>query len=216
MFKPLRKLATTKPASKIIYWLVRLYCATFRLKLVNEEPLLNYLDQGGRVLICAWHQQLFSAFYYGKKFGKYNPSIMASKSLDGEITAGVARQVGWYPVRGSSSRDGGPALREMTNRLKKHGMAILFPDGPRGPAGVAKPGVISLAHAADAVILPGYVQAENAWYLDSWDKFMIPKPFSRVTIVFCEMIKLPPAKDKADLENQRQMLENAMRPYLHL
>ena len=88
MFKKLRKLATTKTGSIIIYWLVRLYCATFRFKVVNEEHLINYLEQGGRVLMCAWHQQLFSAFYYGKKFEKYNPSIMTSKSLDGEITAG--------------------------------------------------------------------------------------------------------------------------------
>jgi lysophospholipid acyltransferase (LPLAT)-like uncharacterized protein len=215
MFKELRKLATTKLASKIICWLVRSYCATFRLNIVNEEAWLNYLEQGGRVLMCAWHQQLFSAFYYGKKFGKYNPSMMASKSLDGEITAGVAREIGWYPVRGSSSRDGGPALREMTNRLKKKcGLAILFPDGPRGPAGVSKPGAISLAHAADAVILPGYVQAENAWYLNSWDKFMIPKPFSRVTIGFCEMIKLPPIKSEVDSENQRKMLDDILQPYL--
>jgi hypothetical protein len=216
MFKPLRKLATTKPASKIIYWLVRLYCATFHFKVVNEEPLLNYLDQGGRVLICAWHQQLFSAFYYGKKFGKYNPSIMASKSLDGEITAGVARQVGWYPVRGSSSRGGGPALREMTNRLKKHGLAILFPDGPRGPAGIVKAGVIALAHGADAIIVPAYARADRAWYIHSWDKFMVPKPFARVTVNFCPQIKLPPAKNKTDIENQRQILENFMRPYLYL
>jgi len=214
MFKKLRKLATTKTGSKIIYWLVHSYCATFRLKVVNEESWLNYLEHGGRVLMCMWHQQLFTAFYYGKKFGKYNPSIMTSKSLDGEITAGVASQIGCYPVRGSSSRDGGPALKELTNRLKKYGLAILFPDGPRGPAGVSKPGAISLAHAADAVILPMYIKAENAWYLNSWDKFMIPKPFSRVTIGFYEMIKLPPIQSKVDLENQRKMLEDILQPYL--
>lgn len=207
-------LATTKPASKIIYWLVRLYCMTFRFKIINEEPLLNCMEHGGRVLICGWHQQIFSAFYYGKKFEKYNPCIMTSKSLDGEITAGVARHVGWYPIRGSSSRNGGPALREMTNRVKKYGLAIIFPDGPRGPAGVSKPGAISLAQAADAFILPVYVKAENAWYLNSWDKFMIPKPFSRVTIVFCEMIKLPPIQSEDDFENQRKMLDDILQPYL--
>lgn len=214
MFKKLRKLATTKTAGKIIYWLVRSYCATFRLKIINEKPLLDYLEQGGRVLVCAWHQQLFSTVCHGKEYGKYNPSIMSSKSLDGEISAGVARQLGWYPVRGSSSRDGGPALKEMINRLKKYGLAILFPDGPRGPAGVAKPGAISLAHAADAVILPIYFQAEKAWYFNSWDKFMVPKPFSRVTLVFCEMIKLPPIQSEADLENQRKILDDILQPYL--
>jgi lysophospholipid acyltransferase (LPLAT)-like uncharacterized protein len=79
---------------------------------------------------------------------------------------------------------------------------------------VAKPGAISLAHAADAVLVPAYVQAEKAWYLNSWDKFMVPKPFSRVKIVFCEMIKLPPIKSEADFESQRKMLEDIMQPYL--
>ncbi len=139
---------------------------------------------------------------------------MASKSLDGEIATGVGRQIGWYPVRGSSSRDGGFALKEMADRLKKYGLAILLLDGPRGPAGIVKPGVIKLAQAADAVIVPGYVQVEKAWYFNSWDKFMLPKPFSRVTINFCEMIKLPPIHTETDFENQRLMLEKLLRPYL--
>jgi lysophospholipid acyltransferase (LPLAT)-like uncharacterized protein len=214
MFKKLRRLATTEIASKIMFWLVCAYCSTFRLKIVNEEPWLKFLERGGRVLICGWHQQFFPYVYYGKKHAKYNPSMMASKSLDGEISSGIARQAGCYPVRGSSSRNGGPALREMTNRLKKHGLALLFPDGPRGPAGVSKPGAISIAQAADAVILPVYVKAEKAWHLKSWDKFMVPKPFSRVTIVFCDMIKLPPAKSAVDLENQRKMLDDILHPYL--
>jgi lysophospholipid acyltransferase (LPLAT)-like uncharacterized protein len=214
LFKKLRKLATTKTASKIIYWIARLYCATLRLKIVNEESWLNYLEQGGRVLICGWHQQFFAAVRYGRKYGKYQPSLMSSKSLDGDISSGIAREAGWYPVRGSSSRSGGIALKEMTSRLKKYGLAFLLIDGPRGPAGVAKPGAISLIHAADAVLVPAYVQAEKAWYFNSWDKFMVPKPFSRVKIVFCEMIKLPPIKAEADFESQRKMLEDFMQPYL--
>jgi len=214
MFKKFRRLATTQMASKIIFWLVCAYCSTFRLKIVNEEPWLKFLERGGRVLICGWHQQFFPAVYYGKKYAKFNPSMMASKSLDGDISSGIARQAGWYAVRGSSSRNGGPALKEMINRLKQYGLAILFPDGPRGPAGVSKPGAISLAQVADAVILPVYVKAENAWHLKSWDKFMVPKPFSRVTIVFCDMIKLPPTKSAVDLENQRKMLDDILQPYL--
>jgi hypothetical protein len=214
VFKKLRKLATTKLASKIIYWITSSYCATFRLSIINEESWRKYLDEGGRVLLCTWHQQFFSAIRYGKKYRKYHPTLMASKSLDGEIATGVGRQIGWYPVRGSSSRDGGFALKEMADRLKKYGLAILLLDGPRGPAGIVKPGVIKLAQAADAVIVPGYVQVEKAWYFNSWDKFMLPKPFSRVTINFCEMIKLPPIHTETDFENQRLMLEKLLRPYL--
>ena len=119
----------------MMFWLVCAYCSTFRLKIVNEDPWLKFLERGGRVLICGWHQQFFPYVYYGKNHAKYNPSMMASKSLDGEISSGIASQAGCYAVRGSSSRNGGPALREMTNRLKKYRLAIIFPDGPRGPSG---------------------------------------------------------------------------------
>jgi lysophospholipid acyltransferase (LPLAT)-like uncharacterized protein len=214
MFKKMRKLATTKLASKIIYWIINSYSSTFRFSMANEESWLKYLEGGGRVLLCGWHQQFFSSLSYFKKYEKYHPTFMASKSLDGAIATGVGLQMGWHPVRGSSSRDGGFALKEMTDRLKKHGLAVLLLDGPRGPAGIVKPGVIKLAHTADAVIVPAYAQAEKAWYFNSWDKFMIPKPFSRVSIVFCDMIKLPPDQTDADLENQRLRLESILRPYL--
>jgi lysophospholipid acyltransferase (LPLAT)-like uncharacterized protein len=214
MFKKLRRLATTKFASKIIYWIISSYCATFRLKIVNDESWQKYIDEGGRVLLCGWHQQIFPAIRYGKRYRRFQPTFMASKSLDGEIITGVVRQMGWNPVRGSSSRDGGFALKEMTDRLKKYGLAILFLDGPRGPAGIVKPGVIKLAQASDAVIVPGYVQVDKAWYFNSWDKFMIPKPFSRVTFIYCDMIKLPSIETDADFENQRLMLEKLLQPYL--
>jgi lysophospholipid acyltransferase (LPLAT)-like uncharacterized protein len=214
MFKKLRRLATTKFASKIIYWITNCYCVTLRFSIINDESWQKHIDEGGRVLLCGWHQQFFPAIPSGKKYRKYRPTLMASKSLDGEIAAGVARQMGWNPVRGSSSRDGGFALKEMTDRLKKHGLALLLLDAPRGPAGIVKPGAIKLAQATDAVIVPVYVQAENAWYFNSWDKFMIPKPFSRVTLNYCDMIKLPSMQTYADFENQRLMLEKLLQPYL--
>lgn len=214
MFKKFRYLAKTKLTGDILYRLVRGYCATLRLTVINEESWLKYLDDGGRVLICVWHQQFFAAIRNFKKYEKYQPSLMISKSLDGEIIAGIAKRTGWNPVRGSSSRDGGAALKEMAIRLKQFRLAAHILDGPQGPAGVVKPGAISLAHAADAVIAPVFVSGERVWYSNSWDKFMLPQPFSRVRIEFGEMIKLPPLREEQDFEKQRQMLESIMRPYL--
>jgi lysophospholipid acyltransferase (LPLAT)-like uncharacterized protein len=216
MFKKLRKFAKTRFAGALLYWIVRLYCATFRLKIENEAEWLDYLGEGGRILICCWHQQFFVGVRVFNKYRKYRPPLMSSRSLDGQIAAGVAQRSGFYTVWGSSSRGGGIALKEMINRIKQHRLAAHIMDGPRGPAGIVKVGVIALAHNADAVIVPAYAMADRAWYMHSWDKFMIPKPFARVTVNFCPQIKLPPAKDKADFEGQRQMLENIMRPYLHL
>ena len=214
MFKKLRNLATTKLAASLLCFIARSYCATFRLTVVNENQWLNDLERGAHVLLCAWHQQFFSCIRYFKKYKKYHPSLIISKSLDGEITANIAERSGWYAVRGSSSRDGGIALKEIIVRLKQYGLAGHTLDGPRGPAGVIKPGIISMVHATNAVIVPVYIKAEKAWYFKSWDKFMVPKPFSRVSINFGEMIKLPPLQVETDFENQRLMLEKIMQPYL--
>jgi lysophospholipid acyltransferase (LPLAT)-like uncharacterized protein len=214
MFEKLRNLAATKLAGNLLYWIVRSYCATFRLTVVNETQWLHYLEQGGRVLLCAWHQQFFSCIRHFKEYEKYHPSLMISQSRDGEIIANIAERTGWHTVRGSSSRDGSIALKEMTARLKQDGLAGHILDGPRGPAGLVKPGIISLAKATNAVIVPIFVKAEKAWYFNSWDKFMVPKPFSRVSMHFGEMIKLPPLQAERDFENQRLMLEKIMQPYL--
>jgi lysophospholipid acyltransferase (LPLAT)-like uncharacterized protein len=214
MFKKLRNLARTRLVGNLLYRILRSYSATFRLTIVNENQWLNELAQGRRILLCVWHQQFFSAIRHFKKYAKYHPSLMISKSLDGEIIANIAERSGWYAVRGSSSRDGGIALKEMAARLKQYGLAGHVLDGPRGPAGVVKPGIISLAQATDAVIVPIFIKAEKAWYFNSWDKFMVPKPFSRVSMNFGEMIKLPPLQLETDFENQRLMLEAIMQPYL--
>lgn len=216
MFKKLRELAKTKFAGALLYWAVWLYCATFRLKIENEAEWFNYLEEGGRILICVWHQQFFVGVRVFKRYKKYSPALMSSRSLDGQIAAGVAQRVGCYTVWGSSSRGGGTALKAMINRIKQQRLAVHMMDGPRGPAGIVKAGVIAIARGADAAIVPAYAKADRAWYMHSWDRFMIPKPFACVTVNFCPQIKLPPTKDKADFEGQRQMLENVMRPYLYL
>jgi len=216
MFKKLRNLATTKLAGKILCRIVHFYCATFRLTVVNEDKWLNDLEQGRRVILCAWHQQFFSVIRHFKRYKKYFPSLMISQSRDGEIIANIAEQTGWHTVRGSSSRDGGVALKEMVAMLTKpgHGLAGHILDGPRGPAGVVKSGIISMAQATGAVIVPIFVKAEKAWYFQSWDKFMLPKPFSRVIINFGERIHLPPLQSASDFEDQRLMLQTIMQPYL--
>ena len=139
---------------------------------------------------------------------------MSSKSLDGQIAGGIAGWAGFYTVWGSSSRSASAALKGMIQRLKDHRLAAHILDGPRGPAGDVKLGAIAIAHGAGAVIVPVVVIAERAWYFNSWDRFMIPKPFSRVTVKYFPMIELPKSLSKSDIEHQRKKLEEMMRPYL--
>ena len=139
---------------------------------------------------------------------------MISQSSDGKIVAGIAERTGWTAIRGSSSKDGKQALREMIVNLKKSRLAAHIVDGPRGPSGIVKAGIIRLAQATDAVIVPFNVSAEKAWYFNSWDKFLLPKPFSKVFLKFGSMIKFDEKIDGENFEDQRKQLEKIMLPAL--
>jgi lysophospholipid acyltransferase (LPLAT)-like uncharacterized protein len=204
------KLYRSRRVHLILYRLIRLYSWTFRLKVVNEAQWRKQIEDGGRVLICAWHQQFFSAVRYFKNYADYQPALMISRSLDGELVAGVARLSGWHAVRGSSSRGGGTALKKMIRHLRQYGLAGHIVDGPRGPMGIVKPGAIHLALIGKAAIVPFYVSADRAWYAKSWDRFMVPKPFSRVTLKFGNMIPVSKPATDEDFERMRKQLEDEM------
>jgi lysophospholipid acyltransferase (LPLAT)-like uncharacterized protein len=197
-----------------LYRFCRAYSWTFRLKVENEKEWIDYLENGGSVLLCIWHQQFFSAIRHFQNYKIFNPSIMISQSSDGEIVAGVAERTGWNTVRGSSSRDGMGALKKMISNLKESKLAAHIVDGPRGPSGKVKAGAIRLAHATDAMIVPFSVSAEKAWYFNSWDKFLLPKPYTKVLLHFGKMIKFDRVKDRETLEEQRKQLEEIMLPAL--
>jgi hypothetical protein len=192
------------------YHLIRAYSWTFRLHIENEKPWLQYLQNGGRVLLCCWHQLFFAAIRHFKTYAAYHPALMISQSKDGDIIAVIAEKSGWHAVRGSSSRDGGRALKEMIGHLKESGLAGHVVDGPRGPAGVIKAGVVSLARAAGAVVVPVYATCNRAWYFNSWDHFMLPKPFASVNLRFGEMLDLTSGVSDEDFELHRVRLQEIM------
>ncbi|MFZ3045469.1 MAG: lysophospholipid acyltransferase family protein [Desulfatirhabdiaceae bacterium] len=195
------------------YGLVMLLCRTYRYTAVNESQWLNHYAAGGRILFCAWHQQFFTALHYFQKFRPARFALMISQSKDGDIAAVLAEKGGWNPVRGSSSKGGKSALRQMIAEIRRLRLGGHIVDGPQGPAGIVKPGAIALAFAAKAVIVPIYFSANRAWYMKSWDRFMIPKPFARVALIYGESMIVHDT-EKTQLEFLREKLEMAMRPHL--
>ena len=138
-------------------------------------------------------------------------SAIISQSADGEIIARVVEILGWYPVRGSSSR-GGKAALEKVKKLAKRGYNIGHAvDGPTGPFGVIKPGLLRIAQAGDMPVMPAIMSGEKKWVFNSWDKFMIPKPFSRVIIRFGDGIDISPDLTARDFENQCKRVERIMK-----
>lgn len=206
-----KKNILTHPFSiRAIYALTWGIASTYRFSAINQSPWLKHLNSGGRVLVCSWHQQFYPAMQYFRRFRAYRPAIMVSRSEDGEIGAGLANLNGWQTIRGSSSKGGVTALARMVKNLKDHPLAGHILDGPRGPAGKVKPGVIQMARMTGAALVPMGVSADKAWYADSWDRFMIPKPFAHVTIRFCNPIHLDPKAVKEDFEGQLRKLEAIM------
>jgi len=197
-----------------LYRFIRAYAWTLRLRVENEKPWLAHLEGGGSVLLCAWHQQFFAAIRHFRTYHRFNPTIMISRSNDGSMIAGVAERTGWHTVRGSSSKGGKTALRDVIASLNRSNLAAHIVDGPRGPSGKVKAGVIRLAHRTGSVIVPFSVSAENGWHFNSWDKFLLPKPFSKVRLTFGPLLRFEPTKDATVFEEQRLRLENIMRPTL--
>ncbi len=216
MFSKLKWIVHTKAFSSFIYYFIMIYLSTLRLKTSNLQNLMTLLGRGETILLCCWHQQFFSAIRNFKRFNKYNPAIMISRSRDGELISRVAHRVGWKTARGSSSKGGRSAMNAMIAHLKSNKLAAHILDGPQGPIGKVKPGAIKIAQESGALIVPFYVEADNAWYVKSWDQFMLPKPFSRVTLCYGDEIKFAPSDSSAEFERQIQELEETMKDWLVL
>src|SRR4030042_876133 len=212
----IKEMLSSRPVQFFLYHLIRHLSSTLRMTVENEEEWLNSFQQGGRILLCAWHQQFFSVIRYFKKYEAYKPLLMISRSRDGDLIAGVASLTGWNPVRGSSSKGGKEALRVMIDLLKETGLAGHIMDGPRGPAGRVKPGAIRLALDAGAAVVPFYVAADRSWFFNSWDHFFIPKPFAKVTLTYGHPIHLSQLKDDQDFEMLRRHVEMVMRKELKI
>lgn len=207
----LQRFARSRFAAWLLYRLIRLYTRTLRLRVENEAGWKSFLEGGGTVLLCAWHQQFFSAIRHFREYRRYRPSLMISRSVDGEIIAGVARYTGWRAARGSSSEGGRTALSEMVRAVRESRLGAHVVDGPKGPPFRVKAGLVKLAHATGAEVVPFYVTADRAWNVNSWDRFLLPKPGARVVLRFDERIELPPTRDQEAFESQRLAVEAIMR-----
>lgn len=207
----INELLSSQFAQWILYKFIRLYSLTYRLEVQNEAFWLDdYLHNNGSIILCVHHQQFFPAIRYFQRYKKYKPGLMISLSNDGDFIAGVANRTGWTTVRGSSSKGGQEALRGMIDHLAQHRLAGHIIDGPRGPFGVVKPGAIRLAHATNSVIVPFYTGADRAWYARSWDRFCLPKPFSKVILRFGQKIAFKQTETPEAFEEQRKTLEEIM------
>lgn len=175
---------------------MQLYGLTWRVKWDGIDSLEQARQDGGPVLFCFWHSRLLG-LCYTHRFR--NIGIMVSKSFDGEWIARIVTKLGYRVFRGSASKDGAVALVAMLKH-KNEGDLALTVDGPRGPAEKVKPGLVSLASKTGLPVVPISYVASNSWRLKSWDRFVIPKPFSTVTVKYGARIDVPRRRGSESLE----------------
>jgi lysophospholipid acyltransferase (LPLAT)-like uncharacterized protein len=166
------------------------------------------------MIFTLWHRHIFVSIYVYRRSG-IRPLI--SQSEDGELVSQLVEELGIKPVRGSSSRGGARAFLEMRNLVKNSGAPLAFPaDGPKGPLRVVKGGAVLLAQKAGVAIVPMTWHGSRVKIFEkSWDRFMIPKPFSEITFAYGEPFFVPdkPAADQTSeelLESARRDLQERM------
>jgi lysophospholipid acyltransferase (LPLAT)-like uncharacterized protein len=152
---------------------------TLRFEDVREPGASLGFDGPPPAVYAFWHRCLLTSAWH---FRNHDIAILISASFDGELIARTVERLGYIAIRGSSSRSGPIGLRNMHRAYLDGHYCAITADGPRGPAMVAKPGVTQLAHLVSSQVGTFYVLPERAWQLRSWDRFLIPKPFSRVFI----------------------------------
>jgi len=182
---------------------------TYRIKVLGAEKEREILDNSGGLIYASWHQRFFPGLAF---LARRKPiAVIVSKSSDGTLISRVLELLGWDTVRGSSSRGGTGALRGV-RRLAQRGYRIgHVVDGPKGPPGVVKPGLLSIAQFAGIPIVPIIISAQKKWVCKSWDRFMIPKPFSRVIIRFGEGIYIAPRLSEDAFEERRLFVEQRLK-----
>jgi hypothetical protein len=180
---------------------------TLRFKVIAEEEAVPETPPA-KGIFCFWHRCTLAAGWY---FRPFRCSILISQSFDGELIARTLGLLGYGSVRGSSSRGGAAGLMALREVLARNEPVVFTADGPRGPIYQTKLGPVKLAAMTGERIGSFYLLPEHAWVMGSWDRFMIPMPFSRVVVSWARAVDAPgPEADAEALEAKRVELNDAM------
>jgi lysophospholipid acyltransferase (LPLAT)-like uncharacterized protein len=187
---------------------LRLWMATLRYQHHSIGPNLdpNNPQLAGRYIYAMWHENMLLPVY---QYSAPHFCVLLSQHGDAQIMADILQCLRVRVVRGSTTRGGAEAVRAMLRAGRDCHLA-LTPDGPRGPRQKVKPGVIYLAARLGMPIVPVGFGFQHAWRLNSWDRFALPRPFTRATCVTAAAITVPDTADRDELERYRQTVEDAL------
>lgn len=197
---------------RLVSGLLKLLRFSLKLEYRNSEIVAECARRKQPTILAFWHHEFLIGTLIGRDLIRRGVPVfvLASLSEDGELLARTARRLGILPVRGSSTRGARSGLKAMEERLREGGCATLAVDGPTGPRHVAKLGAALMARDTGALILPATVRYGAHWRAKSWDRTMIPKPFTRCTVAFHEPMCVAPGAGRDELERVRGQLERVL------
>jgi len=185
---------------------VRLIGPTMKFAVSCEENSPISLEQRPFVY-SFWHQCTFAATYLWRNL---DIRVMSSTSFDGEFTARMIRRFGFVPIRGSSSRGAVRGLLGLRKEIEA-GYTVAFTiDGPRGPRFVTKPGPVLLARSSRVPMAVFHIAIDRAWTLNTWDRLLVPKPFSRALMRVGTVIPVPEDMPSEQLEHYNALLQSSL------
>jgi lysophospholipid acyltransferase (LPLAT)-like uncharacterized protein len=197
----------TAPAAACGAAAVWLLGRSWRIEWVGVREYDAVLARGERCIFVLWHARLLPTLFTHRGRGA---AALVSRSRDGELVTRVIERLGFVAARGSSTRGGREGALEMVEWASRGHLLAVTPDGPRGPVGVLKPGVVWLAARTGWPVVPVACAARHAWVARSWDRFRVPWPFARVVVAYGEPVRVPRELDEASAEAWRLRLEDAL------
>jgi len=174
--------------SRLLGAVIVFHRMTLRVERLHIEHYLGLKARRVPILFALWHGRMFLSIQAHRGEGI---ATMASQSKDGELIARWLQKNGYVVVRGSTTRGGSQALREMVRLVRSGRHAALTVDGPNGPPRVVQPGVVQLARLTGAWILPITSSCSKPRFLASWDRYLLPYPFSKAVVAYGEPFPIP-------------------------
>jgi lysophospholipid acyltransferase (LPLAT)-like uncharacterized protein len=187
-------------------WALRGWVGTLRYRYCPLGPNLDPRTRHVRSIYAFWHEFMLLP---ACRFGRLGVHVLISGHADGELIAELIRHLGFRAVRGSTTRGGVRVVREILG-LKSDTHLAVTPDGPRGPRRRVQPGLIYLSSRLGLPIVPAGFGYERPWRMKSWDRFVVPRPFTRARCVTCDPILVPPHAERDLLEHYRVYVEQRL------
>jgi lysophospholipid acyltransferase (LPLAT)-like uncharacterized protein len=191
--------------------LLQVWARTIRFEIDDRAGLVG-LPADERYIGALWHNRLLLLPFVIQRFlPNRRGAALISPSRDGALLADLVTRFGFSVVRGSSSRKGASAMLQLAEVIASGRDAVITPDGPRGPAYELGQGIVFLAQKSGAAVVPINMEFSSSWRLNSWDRFILPRPFSKVRVSFGQPHRVAPTEDDEAFERERLRLQRAMR-----